>query len=78
MIFRYFSEDDMLYIELQPGVSTESEEVAPGVVLDFNENNQVIGIEIEEASTRFDLTRLEVSALPLTNLIFSPQVPVGA
>ena len=78
MSFRFFPEDDILYIELLPAVSTESEEVAPGIVLDFDENNQMIGIEIEDASTRFDLTRLEVSALPLTNLIFSPQIPVSA
>jgi uncharacterized protein YuzE len=77
MKFRFFPENDMLYIELLQGVSVESEEVAPGVVLDFDENNQVIGIEIEDASTRFDLTWLEVSALPLTNFVFSPHVPVG-
>jgi len=29
-------------------VSTESEEVAPGIVLDFDERNQVIGFEIED------------------------------
>ena len=37
------------------GANTESEEVAPGMVLDFNEENRVIGIEIEDASTLMDL-----------------------
>ncbi len=32
MIFRYHPETDMLYIELASGISTESEEVTPGVV----------------------------------------------
>jgi len=50
MIFEYSPETDMLYIKLAAGVSTESEEVAPGIVLDFDERNQVIGIEIEEAA----------------------------
>jgi len=45
MIFQYYPETDMLYIELANGVSTESEEVAPGIALDFDERNQVIGIE---------------------------------
>lgn len=67
----------MLYIELISGVSTEAEEVAPGIVLDFNENNQVIGIEIEDASQFIDLSTLEVSALPLTNLVFNKAVPVA-
>lgn len=35
MIFRYFPEADMLYIEFLNSISTESEEVAPGIVLDF-------------------------------------------
>ena len=48
MIFQCYPDTDMLYIELAAGVSTESEEVAPGIVLDFDERNQVIGIEIEE------------------------------
>jgi len=78
MIFRYHPDTDMLYIELSNGVSIESEEVAPGIVLDFNERNQVIGIEIEDASQFIDLSTLELLALPLTNLVFSKPVPVAA
>jgi uncharacterized protein YuzE len=78
MIFQYYPDTDMLYIQLTTGVSTESEEVAPGIVLDFDERNQVIGIEIEDASTFIDLSRLELSALPIANLVLSERVPVGA
>jgi len=76
MIFQYYPDTDMLYIKLVNRVSTESEEVASGIVLDFDEQNQVIGIEIEDASTFVDLARLEVSALPIANLIVSDRVPV--
>lgn len=78
MIFQYYPTTDMLYIKLADKVSTESEEVAPGIVLDFGERNQVIGIEIEDASKFIDLSRLEVSALPLADLVFSQRVPVPA
>ena len=78
MILQYYPDTDMLYIQLAAGVSTESEEVAPGIVLDFDERNQVIGIEIEDASTFIDLSRLELSALPIANLILSERVPAGA
>jgi uncharacterized protein YuzE len=78
MIFEYSPETDMLYIKLASGVSTESEEVAPGIVLDFDERNQVIGIEIEDASAFIDLSRLDVSALPIANLTLSRTVPVEA
>ena len=65
----------MLYIKLTSGVSIESEEVASGIVLDFDERNQVIGIELEDASTFIDLSRLELFALPIANLILSERVP---
>jgi uncharacterized protein YuzE len=56
MIFEYHPDTDMLYIKLGAGVSAESEEVAPGIVLDFDERDQVIGIEIEDASTLAQVT----------------------
>lgn len=71
MIFQYYPDTDMLYIKLTDGISTESEEVASGIVLDFDERNQVIGIEIEDASTLIDLSRLEVLALPIAELVLS-------
>ncbi|MCK8601972.1 DUF2283 domain-containing protein [Desulfoferrobacter suflitae] len=71
MVFQYYRDNDMLYIKLAEGTSTESEEVAPGIVLDFNEHNQVIGVEIEDASKFIDLSRLELKALPITSLTLS-------
>ena len=78
MIFEYHPDTDMLYIKLVEGVSSDSEEVAPGIVLDFNERNRVIGIEIEDASKFIDLSQLELKALPLVNLTLSGRVSVGA
>jgi len=40
----------MLDIKLADRVSTESDEIAPGIVLDFGERDQVVGIEIEDAN----------------------------
>ena len=71
MIVEYYPETDMLYIKLIEGVSTESEEIAPGVVLDFDEHSRVIGIEIEDASKFIDLSRLELKALPVVNLVLT-------
>jgi len=76
MIVRYDRDTDMLYIELASKVSIESEEVAPGIVLDFDEANRVVGVEIEDASRLIDLSRLEISALPITSLIFSQGISV--
>ncbi|MBM4465496.1 MAG: DUF2283 domain-containing protein [Chloroflexi bacterium] len=77
MMFEYYPDTDMLYIKLVDGTSTESEEVAPGVVLDFDQNNRIIGVEIEDASRFIDLSRLELRALPVANLILSERIPAG-
>ena len=78
MTFQYHSDTDMLYIELSSGVSTESEEVAAGVVLDFDADGRVMGIEIEDASKLMDLSRLEVSALPVADLILRERMPLAS
>jgi len=75
MVFQYYPDTDMLYIKLADGTSAESEEVAPGVVLDFDEHSRVIGIEIEDASKWIDLSRLELRSLPVASLILSERAP---
>ena len=45
-------EADALYLRLDDSKIIESEEVSPGVVLDCNEGNQVVGIEVLNLSKR--------------------------
>ena len=45
-------EADALYLRLDDSTIVESEEVAPGIVLDFDEHEQVVGIEILQISQR--------------------------
>ena len=45
-------EADALYLRLDESRIVESEEVAPGVVLDYNAENQVVGIENPHLSKR--------------------------
>lgn len=60
----YHVETDMLYIELADRVSTESEEVAPGIVLDYDQDNQVIGIELDHATQRTSLSEIKLTTFP--------------
>jgi len=78
MILEYYPDTDMVYIRLAEGVSTESEEIAPGVVLDFDEHNRLLGVEIEDASKLMDLSRLEVRAFPLANLVLTQETAFSA
>ena len=43
---------DALYLRLDDSKIVKSEEVSPGVVLDFNADNQVVGVEILNLSKR--------------------------
>jgi uncharacterized protein YuzE len=45
-------EADALYLRLDDSKIIESQEVVPGVVLDFNPENQVVGVEILRLSSR--------------------------
>ena len=78
MVLEYHPDADMLDIKFGDGVSAESAEVASGVVLEFDERGRVLGIELEDASGFIDLSRLEVSALPISDLIVSRDVPAKA
>jgi len=78
MVCEYYPDSDMLHIKLADGISTESQEVAPGVLLDFDANSRVVGVEFEDASRLVDLSRLELRSLPLADLIFSERVPARA
>lgn len=43
---------DAIYFRLDDSVIVDSEEVKPGIVLDFNDRNQVVGVEILQAGKR--------------------------
>ncbi len=68
MKFHYYPETDSLYIDLSAKPSTDTREVAPGVVLDFDAEGQLVGIDIDRASQLVDLSRLEAEGLPVSNL----------
>lgn len=63
MKLRIDKKNDALYFRLDESKIVESEEVSPGVILDFNGNGQVIGVEILNISSR-------VNEEQLTNLHF--------
>ena len=45
-------EADALYLRLDETAIVESEEVSPGVVLDYNRRNEVVGVEMLNLSNR--------------------------
>jgi uncharacterized protein YuzE len=68
MKFNYYPETDSLYISLSGKPSTDSQEVASGILLDFDSEGNLVGIDIDHASKVVDLTRLEAEALPINSI----------
>ena len=65
MRFHYYPETDSLYINLSEKTAADSREVSDGVVLDFDAQGHLVGIDIDHASKVVELSRLETQALPL-------------
>jgi uncharacterized protein YuzE len=57
MKIEYDQQADAMYIRLRAGSVAESDEVRPGVVLDFDVEGQVLGIEILDVSKLTDNPR---------------------
>ena len=68
MKFHYYPDTDSLYLDLSNRASSDSREVAPGVVLDFDSEGQLVGIDIDRASKIADLSRLEAEELPVNRV----------
>jgi len=68
MKFHYYHETDSLYIDLSEREGADSREVAPGVVLDFDAEGNLVGIDIDRASKIVNLSRLEAESLPINTL----------
>ncbi len=59
MKVHFDEEADAIYLRLDESKVVESEEVKPGVILDFNEQNQVVGVEILRVKGRVPLANLK-------------------
>ena len=66
MKVNYFPDTDSLYIDLSERPSAESREISDGVVLDYDKDGNLVGIDIDNASSKVQLHTLVVSKLPGT------------
>ncbi len=73
MKFHYYPETDSLYISLLDKPSVDSQEVASGIVLDFDAEGHLVGLDIDQASQVVDLSKLEASSLPIASLSLAGQ-----
>lgn len=63
MKLAYYSDTDSLYIDLSEHPSAESREISAGIVLDYDSQGNLVGIDIDNASRKVQLQRLILSGL---------------
>ena len=70
MKIEYSKEADAIYVYFKEEYVAKSKEIEDGVVIDFDKNGQIIGIEVLDVSQRFSLS--DIVNVSIENL------PVGA
>lgn len=65
MKINYYPETDSLYIDLSHKTSVDSREISDGIVLDYDEHGNLVGIDIDHASTKLDMKEVILGRLPL-------------
>jgi len=60
MLLHYDKESDSLYIQLSPNPGFDAEEVSEGVVVDYDKNGHIVGLDIEYASKHVDMKSIQV------------------
>lgn len=65
MKLHYYPETDSLYIELMSAPGVDAREIVAGLVADLDAEGRVVGLDIDNASKKLDLSVIETVALPL-------------
>ena len=64
MKLHYYPETDSLYIDLTGTPGVETKEIVEGLLADFDSVGNVVGLDIEHASLKLDLSKVETISLP--------------
>lgn len=68
MKIEYSKEADALYVHFREAIVAKSREIEEGVVIDFDINGHIIGVEILDASQRLqpgELVNVSIENLPV-------------
>ena len=71
MTLQYEEQTSSLYIDLAAVPNSDSRKISDGVVVDYDEHEQIVSLNIQHASSRLDLSRIDVSHLPLPTALAS-------
>lgn len=60
----YYPETDSLYINLSEQLSIESQEISEGILLDYDAEGRLVGIDIDNASNKVEMDQLVLNKIP--------------
>jgi uncharacterized protein YuzE len=64
MKINYYPETDSLYIDLSSKPSKESLEVSEGIVIGYDEDGHITGIDVDNARHKIDLKEIILNKVP--------------
>ena len=64
MKLNYHADTDSLYIELSDRPSVNSREISEGVVLDYDAEGRLVGIDVDNAGNKVELQKVLLSKMP--------------
>jgi uncharacterized protein YuzE len=64
MKLKYYPDTDSLYIDLSSKPSVDSRVISEGIVLDYDEEGNLVGIDIDNAIRKIDLKEITISKIP--------------
>jgi len=71
MKLHYYKETDSLYIDLSSKSSIDSQEITSDIVIDFDKNKNIVGIDIQNASKNIDFSSLEADEIPIKKVLIN-------
>ncbi len=69
MKIRYSKETDALYIRFNEREIDSSDEIAEGVIVDFNSEGEIVAIEILDVSKRADISKILVESFQKVEVV---------
>ena len=64
MKLQYYSDTDSLYIDLSSKPSVDSREISDGIVLDYDAEGNLVGIDIDQASRKMEMNEIVLTSMP--------------
>lgn len=65
MKLNYCPDTDSLYIDFSSKISADSVEISEGVIVDYDDEDNLVGIGIDNASLKLNLKELILNRLPV-------------